>query len=742
MVDYKNLRKKFPVRKSALPKSRKVAAIKAIAKEYELKKAELGIGPPQFKRGFPYYMVIIIGLMLVGGLVGSAIFEKGGIDISEKNIVKARKSVRNLAIALGRYRYHVGSFPTTEEGLEQLSVTRSSVPGWVGPYIKAVKDDPWKSAYVYVYNGEGSFPTLFSKGPDGEAGTADDVMANAGDFEEPFRDTSWTERWVPWHLRDIILADSKAHKVIIERQVEDALAKDSIVDGGIALLDGWSFRSGAYEAGDVALPHDWMAYGTAWKSGETKGVYARTIEVDESLKGRFIALRLESVAGEPKAALDGKPLAVRNAGLCGYEIDLTDHIVFGGKNEISVEVTAVAGAGRAGIVGPVVLVAEAKDRRVVYGSLKIDVRRADENEAEIKVERLLSGSGNGGTEEVRESKDFVVAKPRLWFHAKPRMNKGNMSGRYAIQALEALDGTSVLLNSVTTGIRCARMDCSFGLTGGAYFETVAYARLRRLKDAGVNAVAVSDAAMPASFKRLCDDTGMLLLGQEDVRRLKLDEDRIADASGDPDDAFYCSVRSRFVPESKAVHLSDWTPDAENKVDLRCIAAGDAAKLYVNGEFRGDGRKMADSVFSWNADYEEGEAKVIVYKRGVYFTEAVAKTALPAGRLAFRSSQATVLAEGDVAVLEVVATDDFGVRDVRSNSEVEFRLEGPGTIIGCGNRARERGTFAGPDRAAGKMRNGSMEIAVRRNGGSGQALKVYASGKGLVPTCFILPRAVK
>ena len=52
MVDYAALRKKFPTKD---PKKRKrVAAIKAIEREYAMKRAALGGGAPKMKKGIGY----------------------------------------------------------------------------------------------------------------------------------------------------------------------------------------------------------------------------------------------------------------------------------------------------------------------------------------------------------------------------------------------------------------------------------------------------------------------------------------------------------------------------------------------------------------------------------------------------------------------------------------------------------------------------------------------------------------
>ena len=176
--------------------------------------------------------------------------------------------------------------------------------------------------------------------------------------------------------------------------------------------------------------------------------------------------------------------------------------------------------------------------------------------------------------------------------------------------------------------------------------------------------------------------------------------------------------------------------------MECVSAGDAAKLYVNGEFRGDGKKADDGCFVWSVPYEIGEAKVMVFKNGVYFSEAVSKTAFEAKALVFETRQATVLAEGDVAEVDVFVIDDYGVKLASALEKVEFALEGPGEIIACGNGAGAKGEFVSGKAASVAIEGGRASVAVRRGGGSGGVLKLYAKGHGMRTALFVLPRGIK
>lgn len=218
MVDYNELRKKFPA-KTRKRKSN-AAAIKQIAREYELKKAELeGLKAPQLKKGLVFYTVVAIGLLMLGSLVLSATGKGGRAPVS-RAMLDARKSVDALATALGRYRYHTGEYP---DSLEELASTKIVKAGWNGPYVKQIVPDPWGAQYEWNPAG----PALYSKGPDGLGGTTDDVVAARDLFDAPFKDTSWTRNWVPYRLRGIVVAPDEETKAVVASQVSNYLAAAS-----------------------------------------------------------------------------------------------------------------------------------------------------------------------------------------------------------------------------------------------------------------------------------------------------------------------------------------------------------------------------------------------------------------------------------------------------------------------------------------------------------------------------------
>ena len=235
MVDYNALRKKFQPKKAVAggkdPMHRKSsrAAVKAIAREYEMKKAELqGSGAPTIKRGPVFYLALIAILAIVGGLVLS----RGDFTLGKKRIARkplmARKAMDALSVALGRYKFHVGEYPTNEEGLKVLAYRnpheirkiRKAHKGWDGPYVNHIVNDPWGHEYVYETRPEGGNPILYSMGPDGRAGTTDDVMPDQLSFDAAFRDTTWTNSWAPAELRGVVLAPDEETKRRVQNEMK------------------------------------------------------------------------------------------------------------------------------------------------------------------------------------------------------------------------------------------------------------------------------------------------------------------------------------------------------------------------------------------------------------------------------------------------------------------------------------------------------------------------------------------
>ncbi len=202
--------------KKPLTKQERKRKIKQIYRDMEAQKRELGLKAPAIRRGPVFYFVVLMAMAMVGGALIQAAGKGGGKKMRDGKIVQAEQSVAALAEALGRFKFHCGVYPSAEEGLEALVQKQSGHAGWIGPYIASpsypprLLPDPWKRAYVYEPTNEP--PVVLSLGPDGVRDTADDIVPDPVVFSKPFRDTTWTNDWVPFHRRGYYIVPSKGER--------------------------------------------------------------------------------------------------------------------------------------------------------------------------------------------------------------------------------------------------------------------------------------------------------------------------------------------------------------------------------------------------------------------------------------------------------------------------------------------------------------------------------------------------
>ncbi len=129
--------------------------------------------------GFTLLEILVV-LAIIGLVAGLAISKIGGIYDSAK-IQTAELFVRtSVKLPLTTFKFHTGDYPTTAEGFEALiTAPQRSASRWLGPYLEPAKVplDPWNEPYQYAYPGtrnKGGFD-VWSKGPDHQSGTEDDI---------------------------------------------------------------------------------------------------------------------------------------------------------------------------------------------------------------------------------------------------------------------------------------------------------------------------------------------------------------------------------------------------------------------------------------------------------------------------------------------------------------------------------------------------------------------------------------
>ncbi|MGH7944524.1 MAG: type II secretion system major pseudopilin GspG [Opitutaceae bacterium] len=129
--------------------------------------------------GFTLLEILVV-LAIIGLLAGLAITNVdkifGGAQIQTTQL-QVRDSMRT---PLASYRIAMGDYPTTSEGLQALvAPPGTKTDKWHGPYLEPPKvpTDHWGEPLQYAYPGnrnKGGYD-LWSKGPDKQSGTADDI---------------------------------------------------------------------------------------------------------------------------------------------------------------------------------------------------------------------------------------------------------------------------------------------------------------------------------------------------------------------------------------------------------------------------------------------------------------------------------------------------------------------------------------------------------------------------------------
>ncbi|MDD5265662.1 MAG: type II secretion system major pseudopilin GspG [Methylococcales bacterium] len=119
-------------------------------------------------------LLVVLGIIaMLAGIVGPQVMKHMG----ESKTKAAKVQIEDLSATLDMYKLDVGSYPTTEQGLQALIEAPDNAKHWNGPYLSKAKIplDPWQNEYHYVSPGEHGKFDISSLGADAkEGGTGED----------------------------------------------------------------------------------------------------------------------------------------------------------------------------------------------------------------------------------------------------------------------------------------------------------------------------------------------------------------------------------------------------------------------------------------------------------------------------------------------------------------------------------------------------------------------------------------
>jgi len=130
-----------------------------------------------------FTLIEILIVVAIIGLLAGLLFNGFDSIFSNNQKTVAQVFVRDtFKTSLVRYKIDMGDYPSTADGLASLlAAPASNGDRWHGPYGEVsggkLPPDPWGEPYQYRYPGthNKSGYDLFSKGPDKNEGTADDI---------------------------------------------------------------------------------------------------------------------------------------------------------------------------------------------------------------------------------------------------------------------------------------------------------------------------------------------------------------------------------------------------------------------------------------------------------------------------------------------------------------------------------------------------------------------------------------
>lgn len=124
-------------------------------------------------------MEMILVLFIISLLLGGGVYLMQGVG-QDAEVVKARADIKTWETNLIRYKTKALMLPTQPQGLEAMVKEPTSEPKpkmWTPMSKPEALIDPWGKKYQYRNPGKKNPQSydVFSTGPDGQEGTADDI---------------------------------------------------------------------------------------------------------------------------------------------------------------------------------------------------------------------------------------------------------------------------------------------------------------------------------------------------------------------------------------------------------------------------------------------------------------------------------------------------------------------------------------------------------------------------------------
>ena len=314
----------------------------------------------------------------------------------------------------------------------------------------------------------------------------------------------------------------------------------------------WTVRKdGETEARPVSLPYDCMihekrdpkcdnSYNTGFYPGG-KYVFTKTFAVDRADEGKVISVHFDGVYRNASVSVNGRAAGGHRYGYGEFDVDIGALLNYGGENTIEVvadnsETPNSRWYSGSGIFRNVYLV-KANPAHIAYHGLFIRTLALRDGAAEIKGDvEVVNGEGltvrtalcfAGEKVAEFEGSHFTATLPdaRLWNHEHPNLydavvtlwKDGAEIDRHedivGLRTLEYSWEKGLLINGERVFLNGGCLHNDNGIIGAASLDDSEDRRIRKMKEAGFNAVRSSHNPMSPALMKACDRQGIYVMDE-------------------------------------------------------------------------------------------------------------------------------------------------------------------------------------------------------------------------------------
>lgn len=173
----------------------------------------------------------------------------------------------------------------------------------------------------------------------------------------------------------------------------------------------------------------------------------------------------------------------------------------------------------------------------------------------------------------------------------------------------------------------------------------------------------------------------------------------------------------------------WQGNEGQPMEVQVYSNYDRVELFLNGKSLGVKSigKLTKFMATWSVPYQPGVLKAVSYKGKKKASETTLATAKRADQIRLSADRPAIKANGqDLSYITIELLDENGILDPTAENDLQFKIEGPGKIVGVGNaNPVSQESYTLPQRKAWK---GKCLVIVKSEKSQGKIVLTVVSGE--------------